>query len=337
MTSEQRDAGLDLVRFIYIAMMVVYHCFQVSQSLADEEMVNINRYLGLVSGSFPFLAGFLISHHYLKKLRAGDYSLGIKLIGRGARLLAIYAVINAAILFWLQHISDNWPFPKSENPWLSIIYVNPTYVAYDILAPLGLIMVIGGACATLYARTGQASAASLQTLFGIGGTTLAILTEHPYLASGLAGMTLGVATIDAVITRAFTNRILLIGAALYGPVFAIAFASPRNHETLYVLGVITLFYLIRGCAAFMKLRSSELHYEIRLYGSYSLLIYIAHVPVLVFLSYNMQYLMTALPGTVIFAAFLVIIYILLSVFLRLVERVRTRFCVVNRMYRMILG
>ena len=59
-----------------VAMMMIYHSFGDAQVAAifgpyfDAESmrlnpnVNINRWMGLVSGSFPFLVGFLIAFRY---------------------------------------------------------------------------------------------------------------------------------------------------------------------------------------------------------------------------------------------------------------------------------
>ena len=59
--TQERDAGIDVARAGLILMMLVFHSFgqaQLVTTLDIDQAFNVNRWVGLVTGSFPFLAGF---------------------------------------------------------------------------------------------------------------------------------------------------------------------------------------------------------------------------------------------------------------------------------------
>jgi peptidoglycan/LPS O-acetylase OafA/YrhL len=327
---EARDVGLEFTRFLYIFMMVAYHCYESVRLLSQNGMININYYLGLVSGSFPFLAGFLVSYHYLHIIRPGSYSISARLLGRGTRLLAIYALINVVLVFWLYDFLGNALLPVSPHPWLSILYGESIYVAYDILVPIGLVLIIGSAGALLQARIGSRSKLPIQVLTGIG-IAVTIATGHPGLASGLAGIVLGFRSTDAFMMNIFRVRLVWLSAALYGLIFAIMYS--KAHVTLYVIGVLTLFYVARIGATMLPLHRPLVAREVGLFGKYSLLIYLFHVPIVVAWSRSFLGIPAGMPDTIRFLVVLAVILALSRIFVGLVDSLRRQYPTVNFTYR----
>jgi peptidoglycan/LPS O-acetylase OafA/YrhL len=328
--SEARDVGLEFTRFLYIFMMVAYHCYESVRLLSQDGMININYYLGLVSGSFPFLAGFLVSYHYLHIIRPGSYSISARLLGRGIRLLAIYLLINVVLAFWIYDFLGNPSIPVSPHPWLSILNAESNYVAYDILVPIGFVLIIGSACALLQARIGNRLKMPIQVLIGIG-IAITIATGHPGLASGLTGIVLGFRSTDTFMMRIFRLPLVWLGAALYGLIFAIMYS--KAHIGLYVIGVITLFYVARIGATMLPLHRPLVAREMGLFGKYSLLIYLFHVPIVVALSHTFLASFSHVPDIVRFLALLAIILGLSRIFVGLVDSLRKQYPTVNFTYR----
>ena len=327
-TQDHREVGLDLCRFVYIFMMVAYHCFQNAILVSYDSFIDINRYLGLVSGSFPFLAGFLVSYHYLGTATTTD-AVARRLLARATRLLAIYLLINLILVFFMRHILPVDILPQADKPWLMVLSGNARYVAYDILLPIAFTLFFGSVIALLTQRT---SITGLPVL-AVACMLIAAVSNHAYLASGLLGLAVGFRPVDGFL-RTVTRPPFAIALALaYGLVFTANFNEPRNQPLLYVLGVLTLFSAIRTIGNRYSIRNKAALHEINLYAKYTLIIYLVHVPVLAFTVYALRAALEPLPVVVVFSGLLFYIYVLMSMMTRGVDLLRKNSGTFNRTYR----
>src|SRR5215475_549582 len=83
-----RNAALDYTKGALVLIMVLYHWlnyFYVTQA-------DIFRYLRFLKTLFIFIAGFLISNIYLSKYGVFDPQLPPRLIERGLKIIAVFAV-----------------------------------------------------------------------------------------------------------------------------------------------------------------------------------------------------------------------------------------------------
>src|SRR5688572_18341589 len=85
---------LDVTKGILVILMVVYH----SLNYTNQYHLGF-RYLSFLPPSFILITGFLLSTVYAPRYEAGDRRLRIRLLIRGAKLVALFTVLNIAAQF----------------------------------------------------------------------------------------------------------------------------------------------------------------------------------------------------------------------------------------------
>jgi len=126
-------------------MMLVFHSFgqaQLHTTLEIDQAFNVNRWMGLATGSFPFLVGFLIGFRYM-----GVESYGFRLIRgltvRASKIIGLFFAANIVLVI-IGLAVDEFPIRLPETPNIqSLLLADPGSVAYDLLMPLGEIILIG--------------------------------------------------------------------------------------------------------------------------------------------------------------------------------------------------
>ena len=335
---QKRDISIDAARSTYIIMMITYHCFSNVYSRSPSFMPDINLYLVLVSGSFPFLAGFLIGNYYLNKVTAVSNETSIRLATRGLRLLLIYILANILVLYTLKDIISQPLFAKTTHPLMSILSVNPSYVVFDILVPLGAILIIGAVLVTL-ANNASSNNLILYTLVvGLCGIILAIDARHPYMACGLTGITLGHQRLEKMIIPIYNKyRAAIVLSFVYGLLLSILCEAPRDMGIFYVVGVVLLFYSIRGFALAVNITNGIIAKELSFYSRYSLLIYLTHVPLLLFIVNQKVIPLTGAPPMLLFMGLMFVIFTAMSLLIRFIDRMRNYSPWFNKSYALIFG
>ena len=287
-TTLERNVGIDVARAGLIIMMLVFHSFgqaQLVTTLDIDQNYNVNRWMGQVTGSFPFLIGFLLGFRYL----VGDGSGGVPvrpLISRALKLIALFFVLNI-LLILVDQAFDDFPIPLPGTPDLqSLILADPGLVAYDLLMPLGEIVLIGAVLLKVrtvyqndrFMRCSLAVAAIIMALFG----NLTVL----YLACGMMGLGLGswFANPDNSIILRDRWQISLLGL-LPGIILAITEKNGPDNGLLYLISISGLFFAFHNLGRFALWRKDGWFSRVtNRFARGSLMIYLVHIPILPFLA-----------------------------------------------------
>src|SRR4051812_33192295 len=102
-STSRRDTNLDAVKGILVLLMVLYHWVNYFVGLQWSGY----RYLRFLTPSFILITGYLVGHVYLRRYVADDVRLWRRLLGRGAKLLLLFVLLNVAVELSLGY----WPLP----------------------------------------------------------------------------------------------------------------------------------------------------------------------------------------------------------------------------------
>ncbi len=331
-----RDVGLDFTRAVYILMMIFYHCYEIAFRSGAATTFNANLYLGLVTGSFPWLAGFLVSYHYLKQDKSLAAKTSGRLFSRGLRLLIIYASANLLVLVYFPEILPPGFMLSGERPLTIIISTDPDYVAYDILVSLGLVMILGSMAVRIYGWYGNKALIPLQFVLGCIAPLVLVLSDHLLLACGLAGFYFGFAATDTLFSAIYRRSVIVVISLAYGLALA-SMTNPKMTGLGYVVAVFMLFYSVREIGRRWRCGEKWLAREIDLYAQYSLFIYLTHVALLLLPRHLLPQMSQELPVSLLFFILLAAVLLTMSILTRVVESAQRASPLANRLYRTVFG
>jgi peptidoglycan/LPS O-acetylase OafA/YrhL len=87
-----RNAALDFTKGALVLCMILYHTLNYFRY--DP---NLLRHIHFLPPSFIFIVGFLVTHLYLAKFRAGDTRVPHRLFVRGLKTLALFVALNLVV------------------------------------------------------------------------------------------------------------------------------------------------------------------------------------------------------------------------------------------------
>ena len=287
-STRERDVGIDVTRAGLILMMLVYHCFghaQLITTLHIDQAFNVNRWMGLVTGSFPFLVGFLIGFRYM-----GDESHGFSLIRgltvRSSKIIGLFFAANIVLVIFSLAV-DEFPVRLPNTPNMqNLLLADAGYVVYDLLMPLGEIILIGAGI--LLARMYYKNDLILQCALIIGAIILAWSGNllPLYLACGMVGIALGSLFARPVVKNALQRYwgICLMGF-VPGIFLSVTETNGPDNSLLYLASVAGLFFAFQNLGRFGPFTSQGVVSRITiLFARGSLMIYIVHIPILPFVA-----------------------------------------------------
>lgn len=325
----QRDVGIDVAKAALIAMMLLYHSFNNAQdatTTAIDQSININRWMGLVTGSFPFVVGFLIGLNYFG-IAAPSLRRIWTLIVRGSKLIGLYLAANLAlVLFILIFGRVSITLPKADNV-AQILLSEPLHVVYDLLGPIAEIILIGAGLLLIkrYLRLNnmvvRVAAVGSAVLLAAFGNQLLL-----YLGCGLIGLSLGSISTD-VRVRETLARYRWLAVAGLAPGIWLAFDRlvPQENGLVYLLSVTGLFFVyhyLGGLASFG--REGPVSKITNLFSRSSLVIYIVHIPLLLLVTLLVSPLFNASQLWLAFAALSVFIFAVMGVLAYMLDRLPER-------------
>jgi hypothetical protein len=324
----ERDVGIDVARAGLIIMMLVFHSFgqaQLATSMDIDQNVNINRWMGQVSGSFPFLIGFLLGFRYLVSGGSG-YEQVRGLVTRGIKLISLFFVVNI-LLILVQQIFDGFPVRLPETHSIqSLLLADPESVAFDLLMPLGEIILIGAAM--LMVRTVYQNNLMMQCSLGLAAVIMAWLGNISmlYLACGMTGMALGSWFARPENSRLLRERWQISLLALSpGIILTMTEVNGPDNGLLYLISVSGLFFAFHNLGRFALFRMDALFSRItNRFARGSLLIYLVHIPILPFLGKFAGLLFSESDLWLAFASLLVVITISMGFFVYFMELYQVR-------------
>jgi peptidoglycan/LPS O-acetylase OafA/YrhL len=323
-----RLAALDIVKGVLVLLMVLYHWLNYFVGVQGEYY----RYLRFLTPSFIFIAGFLVSHLYLRKYQPGDARMHGRLLLRGVKLLLIFTLLNVAEPFVARGFSGasldavGEFFASALNAYL-LGHGNPA--AFSVLVPISYVLIFlsgylwltkGGQrvdfalCTILFAliyilhRNGQAAGYLELFTFGVIGFLFGYL--KPGQLHGLG-------------KRKFELSMIYVS-------YLILLTEWRETLPMQLIGVVASLALIQSLAA-NNGGKSWLSRRVIVLGRYSLLAYIVQIAVLVMLVKVLRRFEFGPAVQVIsfFAAFL-----LTSGLVELMDRLRHRSPGVDGIYRL---
>jgi peptidoglycan/LPS O-acetylase OafA/YrhL len=288
-----RLLALDFTKGALVLLMVIYHWLNYFTSHADY----IHRYLRFITPSFIFLTGFLISNVHLSKSYALDPRFHNRLVKRGAKLLALFVLLNLIKSLLLHHfrIVDMLDEQFSRGNMLAVYVTGNIFLtehnklaSFYILVPIGYLLILSACLLMIYRCYCYVFQVACTVLFlcifvldrqGIESATLELL------GIGLLGLGIGSVPIENI--KQFIGRPhwLILAYMCY----AVAVNVWNVVYPLEVVGVCLNLMLIYRLSTFMESHSKIGRQMMRL-GRYSLFGYIVQIVIL-------QLLHSSLHGT----------------------------------------
>jgi peptidoglycan/LPS O-acetylase OafA/YrhL len=333
----QRNPALDFTKGALVLFMVLYHWLEYFVSTTGD----FYRYIRFVTPSFIFITGFLISNIYLSKYGISDPRLPKRLLQRGLKILAIFVVLNLVIsLLVSQSYAGRILFTSFSVSNLVAIYVTGNTViggsgkaaAFYVLVPISYLLLFSAGLLIL----GRLFKYIFQIVFVLflGGILVLDLMglkswNLELLAIGLLGVLFGHVPIEKI-NRFLSHAYMIVGAYVG---YLIAIRIWDVTYPLLVVGVclsVMLIYLVGGKTG--ELGGVRKHVD--LLGKYSLLGYIAQIAILQVLYRSLRYVNLG-TGALILSFVLAFALTIISV--EVVDRMRARSTVVDRLHKAVFA
>ena len=329
-TLRERDVGIDVARAGLIIMMLVYHSFGQAQLVTTLDInpnYNVNRWMGQVTGSFPFLIGFLLGFRYL--VDDGSGSVPIRgLVTRGIKLIGLFFLANL-LLILVRQTFDDFPIRLPETPDIaSLILADSEVVAYDLLMPLGEIVLIG-AVLLKFRAVYQNNLLLMRCSLVVAAMIMAWSANLTmlYLACGMMGLVLGSWFSNSENSRELREQWQFgLLALLPGIILTITEENGPDNGLLYLISVSGLFFAFHNLGRFALLRTDGSFSRItKRFARGSLMIYLVHIPILPFLAKFLGPLFSESDLWLAFSSLLVVITISMGFFVYFMELYQGRF------------
>lgn len=276
-----RLAALDIVKGVLVLLMVLYHWLNYFVGVQGDYY----RYLRFLTPSFIFIAGFLVSHLYLRKYAPGDARMHGRLLVRGVKLLLVFTLLNVAEPFVTSGFSAAGVdavadfFAQGVNAYL---LGNGNPAAFSVLAPISYVLIFLSGYLWLTRGRPRADFALCTMLIGL----IYILHRQGMTVGYLELFTFGIVGFLFGRLKPEQLRALVAGrfelAMVYG-CYLILLTEWQEILPMQLIGVVASLALIQSLATNNE-GKSWLSRRVIVLGSYSLLAYIVQIAVLVVLA-----------------------------------------------------
>lgn len=281
----KRIPALDFTKGSLVLTMVLYHWL--NYFYPSRGSVDVFRYLRFLTPSFIFITGFLVSNIYFTRYGVENRKLPGRLVGRGIKLLVVFAALNVMRVLLLpeaarvQLIAEHRSLHSLVN--LYIIGTNlgggqGKAIAFYVLVPIGYLLILAALLA-IAARRWRYFSHFIFGLCLLGLSVLALVgwssANLQLLTIGLLGVILGYAPIERI--ARFVNHPWMVMAAYACYLWAITLWN-----VIYVLQIVgvclslMIIYMVGDAGS----RRGIVRNEVILLGQYSLVGYIAQIAIL---------------------------------------------------------
>ena len=331
-----RDLNLDFVKGFLVVVMALYHAMNYFAVVPSE----VYGYLRFANGSFVFMAGYTVAIFYAKSAAT---QASIRLLTRGAKLLALFTVLNLALSAFSITNYRQVTFGLADYlNQLGRIYGSgdAPQIAFRILVPIAYVLMLSGLF--LWSARWQKLLMALTFLAAVLHN--ALFSSLPptvfFVLTGLMGLVLGLTlqwwlktpTFEVLAMRPRAWAVMASGVGF------IAVASVMNtlssNVLAYSVGLGVMLALVYGMAKACN-PSAALYGATVLLGSYSLVAYVGQIGYLFLLHRALRNLDLA-PGLVLAVAF-----VSTSAFMWVgclgLEALRHRSKLVEQTYRMVFA
>jgi hypothetical protein len=328
----RRDAALDLTKGMLVIFMVVYHAVNCTTRwyLAFE-------YMAFLPPSFILIAGFLVAAQHGRGRPAAEVPLprpAMRLIARGAKLVAVFTLLNVAIqLFVSRSIHNTMPGLSVffENWYATYILGDGRLAAFDVLLPIGYFLMLSPLFLAVD-RWGRIALVAL-LVFGFAGAILLERSGVPAVNAqmvliGVIGMVIGrIGFAGASLAAKYLPIILAayLGIFFYGLQFGVTYWV-QVLETLLGVGAIYGFCLC--------LQEGRVHAFLQRLGQYSLLAYIAQIAILQVIA---RWMGRPVPLSGRFWLLLAAALIVTGFIVEMIQQVRNRSRAANVLYKSVFA
>jgi peptidoglycan/LPS O-acetylase OafA/YrhL len=278
LSAKRRLHFLDLSKGILVILMVVYHTL----NYTNQYHLGF-RYLSFLPPSFILITGFVISHVYTSRYRADERSLVQRVLARGAKLLALFTVLNIISQFvrspaYGQSIGVANFFRRWNQVYLE---GSERGAVFEVLLPISYLLLLAPVLLRLahYSRLFL----PLLSLCYVGACALldrlgSSLINLNLISAGVLGMMIG----QLIANTAVLGRYVWLALAAYCVYLPLGIARGYVYSVQLLGAVVALAFI---CSLSVRLGHHGWWQQrvIRL-GQYSLLAYIAQIAILQFLS-----------------------------------------------------
>jgi peptidoglycan/LPS O-acetylase OafA/YrhL len=331
-TKTTRIPAVDFTKGALVLLMVLYHWL----NYFIGSQTYIYRYIRFITPSFIFITGYLVSSAYVSKRNLADPRIPRRLMKRGIKILGIFVLLNVAVSLLLYH-SHTGAMLREHISAADVIarYVTGNIfvgdrtkvVSFYILAPISCLLLLSAALMSLcrmYKYVFQVvcavflSSILVLDLNGVASPNLELVTI------GLLGVVIGYIPIEKIKTvigqpsrLSLAYMGYLIAITVWNVVYPLQVVGVcLNLMAIYLLGTRTDDF-------------GGVGRTILLLGKYSLFAYIAQIGILQLLHRVMQNVDLG-AGTVYISLIAALALTIMTV--RVVDRMRVRSAVVNRLY-----
>jgi len=274
----KRLDALDFTKGALVLCMVLYHSLNIFRSDRGGEWL---RYLRFLPPSFIFLTGFLLAHVYPAKYEGDRLRLYRRLLFRGARLLALFVLLNVVVSMAVRRNYNGMELGLGTllDNWDDILLLGGHYRAvFEVLAPISYLLMLGGFLMAAH----RAWRWSLPVLVLAAAAADFISTRQglplplvEMLGIGVLGMILGFSS-EANLRLLWKYRWIVVGLEAVYLLTLTFYGENELSQALGVCVVVSFIYVIAEAApgSFAATRA------LRLLGQYSLVGYIAQIALL---------------------------------------------------------
>lgn len=269
-----RLVGVDWAKGALVLIMVFYHWMNYFIGLDSD----VYRYIRFLTPSFIFVAGFLVSHIYLRKYHAGDGRVPGRLLRRGGKLLLLVLGLNILAVIAGTGIAARRV--SGLPPWdlvrASILGLVP--VAFSVLVPIGYLLILSAGLVIMARR----SVSLLHLVSSVLLFTAWLMDRQglqngylEMLSLGMLGVSVGCLSTEAIHS---VTRYPLTLLATYA-VYLVALTMWNATYAVQVLGVCVNLAVLYWLGAVVLRQRAWPGTMIRL-GEYSLFAYIAQIVII---------------------------------------------------------
>lgn len=279
--SSARIGALDWMKGALVLCMVVYHSINYSAFRPWAF-----KLLAFLPFSFILIAGFLVGQVYAVKYDLTSSRPYARLAIRGVKLLVLFVVLNFAYCVALERNLTEGLWEFADRSGTVFLSGNGREGIFEVLLPISYFLLLAPALLWLYSRSrgrAVAFAAAMVFLLCAGLDLNGVSYKNLCLFSaGVIGMGLGL--IPMRLIDNFAKQLPLVLAIYIG--YRVCDWFVGENYSMQVLGALATLSLLYGIASHLDC-DSWLGRQMTMFGNYSLLGYLAQIPLIrlfVFLS-----------------------------------------------------
>ncbi|MHB9142436.1 MAG: acyltransferase family protein [Paludibacter sp.] len=268
----ERNTILDFVKGCCVLGMIFHHSYGYFYSRSD-----VLHYLFFVTGSFLFITGFILTKYYPAKYNLSkDYQrICGRLLGRGLKLLVLFAVLNIIISVCIKKAPR--PGIMDISGLLHLYFISGNYqtIAFEMLAPISYTIILMALFFYIFKEKAFAVVPVSIMLFIIASFISYDLRgeyNFRYMTLGLAGAAFG------LIPHTYIEKYMSLFLSITGMFLGVTVFTAFFKYTYPTVLVVVVIYLSFFYALGIKAEQFKAFFEpVTLLGVYSLASYLFQI------------------------------------------------------------